>query len=116
RYLPSIGRFEQEDPSGLNADSNLFRYAENNPTDETDPTGLAAVGHHWVPISVLTDPEIRAKLSAKAYLGFRRFFAVQAARFAQFFRVLTISRSSGSWAESGLMVALSIACLNTWII
>ena len=42
--------------------------------------------------------------------------AAQAARFAQFFRVFAISRSSASFAELGLIVAFSIARRNTWII
>jgi len=42
-------------------------------------------------------------------LAIRRFLAAQAARFAQFFRVFVISRSSASFAELGLIVASSIA-------
>src|SRR6266436_20317 len=47
------------------------------------------------------------------WLGFRRFSAAQAARFAQFFRVWTICRSWAGSAESVLIVALSMARLNT---
>ncbi len=39
-FDPSIGRWISEDPSGIQPDENLFRYCGNNPTNETDPTGL----------------------------------------------------------------------------
>lgn len=40
-YDPSIGRWMTEDPKGFAAgDANLDRYAGNNPTNETDPSGL----------------------------------------------------------------------------
>lgn len=38
-YIPSLGRFLQPDPA--RADGNLYRYAANNPTTYSDPTGLA---------------------------------------------------------------------------
>ena len=66
-YDPSIGRWTAEDPIGFaGKDSNLYRYAGNEPTDLTDPTGLAPVGHHWVPVSALLDPEIKKVLSKEA--------------------------------------------------
>jgi hypothetical protein len=41
-YDPTIGRWIQEDPSRFSAgDSNLDRYVNNDPTDATDPSGLA---------------------------------------------------------------------------
>jgi uncharacterized protein RhaS with RHS repeats len=41
-YLPSTGQWMQEDPKGFDAgDSNLRRYVENDPTNMTDPSGLA---------------------------------------------------------------------------
>src|SRR5208283_800771 len=52
----------------------------------------------------------------RVYLSVRRFLAAQAARFAQFFRVCAISRSSASFAELGSIVAFSMARRNTWII
>jgi RHS repeat-associated protein len=39
-YDSSIGRFLREDP--LESDANLYRYAENNPLINVDPTGEAA--------------------------------------------------------------------------
>lgn len=40
-YDPRIGRFLEEDPTGFEAgDSDLYRYASNEPTDKTDPSGL----------------------------------------------------------------------------
>jgi RHS repeat-associated protein len=42
-YGPASGRFETQDPLGLGGgDANLFRYAQNNPADLVDPSGLAA--------------------------------------------------------------------------
>ena len=38
-YDPSTGRWYTQDPLGLTADSNLYRYVDNGPTDGTDPTG-----------------------------------------------------------------------------
>ena len=55
-------------PLGFAAgDQNLYRFVGNNPTNFVDPSGLSPVGHHWVPVSVLTDPEIRKKLTSAAY-------------------------------------------------
>ena len=43
-YDPAVGRFLEEDPTGLaGGDRNLYRYCGNDPVSETDPTGLAAV-------------------------------------------------------------------------
>ena len=62
------GSLGEHDPLGFDAgDDNLYRFVGNDPTDETDPSGLDAVGHHWVPQSVLTDPEIRPLLSDEAF-------------------------------------------------
>src|SRR5262245_36452789 len=47
---------------------------------------------------------------------FAGFQASQAARFAQFFRVCTIPRSSPSLAESEVIVAFTIVQRNTWTI
>jgi RHS repeat-associated protein len=44
-YDPATGRFLNEDPSGFaGGDSNLYRYTGNDPTNETDPSGLEASG------------------------------------------------------------------------
>jgi hypothetical protein len=40
-YDPKIGRWMTEDPIGFEAaDPDLYRYAHNDPTDRTDPSGL----------------------------------------------------------------------------
>ena len=41
-YDPTTGRWLTEDPSGLGPDSNPYRYVGNDPTNATDPSGLAA--------------------------------------------------------------------------
>lgn len=44
-YNPTAGRFVSEDPLSLaGGDSNLYRYANGDPLDLTDPSGLQAVG------------------------------------------------------------------------
>src|SRR5262249_15692213 len=41
-YAPALGRFFGEDPIGFDSgDGNFYRYAHNNPTNDTDPSGLA---------------------------------------------------------------------------
>jgi hypothetical protein len=40
-YIPTVGRWLNEDPEGLAAgDTNLLRYVGNDPTNATDPSGL----------------------------------------------------------------------------
>lgn len=39
-YDPEIGRFTQEDPSGIDDGLNLYAYVNNNPISKVDPTGL----------------------------------------------------------------------------
>jgi hypothetical protein len=44
-FDPTLGRWIEEDPEGFSAgDTNLYRYVGDNPTDETDPSGMQAVG------------------------------------------------------------------------
>src|SRR5207244_3482681 len=39
-YQPSVGRFSAEDPIGFaGGDVDLYRYARNNPTNASDPSG-----------------------------------------------------------------------------
>lgn len=41
-YDPGVGRWLQEDPTGLTAgDADLYRYVDNNPVDSVDPSGLS---------------------------------------------------------------------------
>ncbi len=40
-YHPNLGRFIQPDPSGFDAgDTDLYRFVDNNPVNDTDPSGL----------------------------------------------------------------------------
>jgi len=42
QYDPGTGRWLSQDPLGFDAgDSNLYRYVNNQPTDKTDPSGMA---------------------------------------------------------------------------
>ncbi len=43
-YDPATGRWDSQDPLGFDGgDANLYRYVRNNPTNDTDPGGLACV-------------------------------------------------------------------------
>lgn len=55
RWLdPSSAVWLAVDPLGYYAgDTNLSRYVGNDPANAIDPSGLAGVGHHYVPVSVL---------------------------------------------------------------
>lgn len=39
-YDPVLGRFLSRDPMGLNAGINVYAYVDNNPVNNTDPSGL----------------------------------------------------------------------------
>ncbi|TWB39022.1 RHS repeat-associated core domain-containing protein [Nitrospirillum pindoramense] len=39
-YIPTLGKFAQADPTGYAAGMNLYAYAEGDPINRTDPTGL----------------------------------------------------------------------------
>ena len=55
-YSAPLGRFISTDWIGFaGGDQNLFRFVGNGPVNYTDPSGLSPVGHHWVPVGVLTD-------------------------------------------------------------
>jgi len=41
-YLPAIGRFISRDPIGLAGGLNLYAYANDDPVDFSDPTGLCS--------------------------------------------------------------------------
>lgn len=41
-YSPTLGRWGTVDPLGLGPDVNMYRFVENNPTNDTDPSGLAS--------------------------------------------------------------------------
>ncbi|NQU20600.1 MAG: RHS repeat-associated core domain-containing protein, partial [Candidatus Nealsonbacteria bacterium] len=43
-YDAAVGRFVNEDPAGLSADANLYRYAANSPMIYVDPSGLGYNG------------------------------------------------------------------------
>ena len=62
-YDPTIGRWISEDPLGFEAaDTNLYRYVENEPNGSADPSGLKAcirVGIYHETVSTLVkQPEI----------------------------------------------------------
>ncbi len=46
-YDPATGRFTVQDPLGLAADANPYRFAGNSPTDASDPTGLSGIGNYF---------------------------------------------------------------------
>jgi RHS repeat-associated protein len=47
-YDPSLGRFLQTDPTGFDAgDMNLYRYCDDDPIDQSDPTGLYSVDSRY---------------------------------------------------------------------
>jgi hypothetical protein len=51
-YDPGVGRWLEQDPVGFAAgDSNLYRYVNNNSTNEVDPSGLVSgTRHHAYPL------------------------------------------------------------------
>lgn len=63
-YAPTIGRFLSQDPIGLDGgDENVYRYVENDPINEFDPSGLGPEWHHLLP----QEPVLQARFQK---LGF----------------------------------------------
>lgn len=59
-YDSATGRWTSEDPLGFDAgDSNLYRYALNNPIVATDPSGLLADAFRDIPGWKTVEPELR---------------------------------------------------------
>lgn len=63
-YNPTIGRFHQPDPAGYPANLNLYQYADNEPLDLIDPTGLfvkatySQTAHRFTAVDVDTGQSI----------------------------------------------------------
>ena len=55
-YIPSEARWAQQDPLGLAADNNSYRFVGNNPIDFTDPTGFAGNSPYNKPIPGMPTP------------------------------------------------------------
>ena len=66
-YSHDLGRFLQTDPVGYEADLNLYTYVGNDPTDNTDETGLACDGVG--PCSPQTPEGAAANLKANREIG-----------------------------------------------
>jgi RHS repeat-associated protein len=60
-YDPAMGRFTSEDPSGLGPDSDPYRYAGNNVSNATDPTGLADKDSEWKTIGTARTELVRVE-------------------------------------------------------
>ena len=68
-YSPALGRFLSVDPLGFDAgDTNLYRYAFNNPTTLTDPTGEFAI------VPWLLKASAEAAVDALAQVVIYRYF------------------------------------------
>jgi hypothetical protein len=65
-YDPAIGKWLSEDSVGFQAaDENLYRYARNDPTNATDPSGLTAVDHCRAILAEWQQSMRRANLEAE---------------------------------------------------
>jgi len=59
-YSPTLGRFYQPDPAGLDQGPNLYEYVGDEPTDDYDPTGMSP----WQYYSHLADAALDASIEA----------------------------------------------------
>ena len=66
-YDPSLGRYIEGDPLGIDAGANLYGYVDGDPVNEEDPFGLCPTGTH--PATEIESQNILNK--AKAYLPLR---------------------------------------------
>ncbi len=96
---PGTGRWDSQDPLGFAAgDTNLYRYAGNNPTNATDPIGLI-----WIESGITLGTGYQKGNWLFGWFPIHSFLVIDGRGYG-FFEVRTNPVGNGQWRDDDLII------------